>query len=315
MYKIRNAEQILRLKRSTERLAYRLSGVEEMNEKTKYEILKRREFLKGYGVSDIGAETTDQEQKLPCPLPLKAGKGTPGITLPLDFEEVVKEESLITLIKERKSCRAYAGEALRLCELSFLLWATQGIRYFAGENRGGGYKLWEAHGDSPAKAGGQPEVHKQISFRNVPSAGSRHPLETYLFISRVQGIRPGIYHYLPSSHELELWKNMPDYADELTEAFCGQRFAAAAPVAFVWSAVPYRTEWRYGQKSHKYILLDAGHVCENLYLACSAIGCGACAIGAYDQELLDELLDFPPGPSGEMDYECAVYAAAVGKRK
>ena len=45
-----------------------------------------------------------------------------------------------------------------------------------------------------------------------------------------------------------------------------------------------------------------------------AIGCSCCAIGAYDQECLDELLRFAPGPSGEKDYECAVYTASVGKR-
>ena len=56
-------------------------------------------------------------------------------------------------------------------------------------------------------------------------------------------------------------------------------------------------------------------MCENLYLACESIGCGTCGIGAYDQESLDELLGFVPGPSGEKNYECAVYAAPVGKRK
>lgn len=251
-------------------------------------MMKRRELLKGYGSGDVGAEPTDQEQKLPCPMPLKAGKGTMKIMLPLDFEEAVKNTDLITLLKERVSCRTYADEFLSLRELSFLLWAAQGVRRFAGKGR-------------------------QITFRNVPSAGSRHPLETYLFISKVQGIKPGLYHYLPAGHELELWENMPEYAGALTEALCGQRFAAEAPVTLVWSAVPYRTEWRYGGKSHKYILLDAGHVCENLYLACTAAECGCCAIGAYDQELLDELLGFAPGPSGEADYECAVYVASVGK--
>jgi SagB-type dehydrogenase family enzyme len=49
-------------------------------------------------------------------------------------------------------------------------------------------------------------------------------------------------------------------------------------------------EWRYGLASYKVIALDAGHVCQNLYLACEAIRCGTCAIGAYDQKRMDELL-------------------------
>ena len=154
-----------------------------------------------------------------------------------------------------------------------------------------------------------------MTFRNVPSAGSRHPFETYLFIRNVEGLRPGIYHYLPSGHELEIWEEKADYAEELKEALNGQEFAGTAPVTFVWSVIPYRTEWRYGLQSHKYMLLDAGHVCENLYLACEAIGSGTCAVGSYNQELLDELLGFAPGPCAEADYEFAVYAASVGRKK
>ena len=63
------------------------------------------------------------------------------------------------------------------------------------------------------------------------------------------------------------------------------------------------------------VLLDAGHLCENLYLTCEMLGCGACAIGAYNQEAADELLMLSPGPSGEKNYECTVYAAAVGIKK
>lgn len=260
-----------------------------MNEKTKYQILRQREVMKGYTSADSGAEPTDEQQKLAFPLPVKAGKRTSTVSLPMDFEEIIQKPDIFQLLAERESCRSYSQEKLSLKELSFLLWATQGIRGFAGRR-------------------------KQVTFRNVPSAGSRHPFETYLFLSNVEGITPGIYHYLPDGHQLELWNNYPDYQTELTDALCGQKFGGNAPVTFVWSVIPYRTEWRYGTKAQKYIMIDAGHVCENLYLACESIGCGACAIGAYDQELLDELLGFAPGPSADESYEFAFYIAAVGKR-
>lgn len=260
-----------------------------MNDRTKYEILKRREGMKGYTAADAAAEETDQQQRLPYLAPLKASGEKEKIRLPLDFEDVVSEKNLFMLLKERESCRRYSDKKLSLKELSFLLWATQGVRRYAGKQ-------------------------KQVTFRNVPSAGSRHPFETYLFIKSVEGLQAGIYHYLPAAHELEVWEENADYEPALTEALCGQKFAAAAPVTFVWSVIPYRTEWRYGLKAHKYAMIDAGHVCENLYLACEAIGCGTCAIGAYDQELLDELLGFAPGPSPETDYEFALYAAPVGKK-
>jgi SagB-type dehydrogenase family enzyme len=75
----------------------------------------------------------------------------------------------------------------------------------------------------------------------------------------------------------------------------------------MWSAIPYRMEWRYGLAAHKVILLDAGHVCQNLYLACEAIGAGTCAVAAYDQELMDKLLRI------DGNDEFVIYLAAVGK--
>lgn len=75
------------------------------------------------------------------------------------------------------------------------------------------------------------------------------------------------------------------------------------------TAVFYRMEWRYGDASYKVIALDAGHVCQNLYLACEAVSAGACAIAAYDQKLADRLV----GVDGEEEF--VLYMAAVGKVK
>jgi SagB-type dehydrogenase family enzyme len=87
----------------------------------------------------------------------------------------------------------------------------------------------------------------------------------------------------------------------------GQRFVGQAAVCLIWVAVPYRQEWRYGTQGYKGTLLDAGHVCQNLYLACESIGCGTCAIAAYRQEEFDRYL----GLDGEE--ELVVYLAPVGK--
>ena len=62
-------------------------------------------------------------------------------------------------------------------------------------------------------------------------------------------------------------------------------------------------------------LLDAGHSCQNVYLACEDLKLGCCAIAAYDQKCLDELLGLPFGPSDAKDAEFAVYACAVGRPK
>ena len=95
--------------------------------------------------------------------------------------------------------------------------------------------------------------------------------------------------------------------DELSMACLGQSFAATGAVTFAWTTIPYRMEWRYSLSAHRVILMDVGHVCQNLYLACQAINCGTCALGAYDQEKIDELL----GVDGQEEF--TIYLAPVGK--
>ena len=126
-------------------------------------------------------------------------------------------------------------------------------------------------------------------------------------VSDVKGLEPGIYRYLPIEHQLLFESAKDDLPEKITNATLGQRFIGTAPVVFVWTAVPYRMEWRYGIAAHKVIAIDAGHVCQNLYLACGAIGAGTCAIAAYHQELMDKLL------SVDGEDEFAIYLAPVGR--
>jgi SagB-type dehydrogenase family enzyme len=126
----------------------------------------------------------------------------------------------------------------------------------------------------------------------------------YIFAARVDGLGPGLYRYLPLEHSLVVQRGGDD-SPRLDEALSGQYWNAAA--VFIWAAVPYRSEWRYGPAAHKLVALDAGHSCQNLYLACESLGCGTCAIGAYNQEKLDAYL----GLDGVERF--AIYAAPVGR--
>jgi SagB-type dehydrogenase family enzyme len=185
-------------------------------------------------------------------------------------------------IAERQSIRQFTHEPLALDELSYLLWAIQGIRAMA----------------SPSTA-----------FRTVPSAGCRHSFETYVCAMNVAGTVRGIYRYLPVEHQLLLVSEVPDLGPRIAQAALGQPFVGRSAVTFVWTTLPYRMEWRYGLAAHKVIAIDIGHVCQNLYLACAAIRAGTCAVAAYDQQAMDELL----GVDGKDEF--ALYLAPVGKRE
>lgn len=125
---------------------------------------------------------------------------------------------------------------------------------------------------------------------------------------RVEGVPAGLWRYSALGHALILERETPgDELPSLSEACHNQPSIAAAAVTFIWTAIPYRTEWRYGLDSLKDILLSCGHICQNLYLACESIGAGTCAIVAYDQAKLDPYL----GVDG-VD-EISLYVAPVGK--
>lgn len=123
---------------------------------------------------------------------------------------------------------------------------------------------------------------------------------------RVEGLKPGKYHYLPLENQLEYLGEVENIEDVIDKSLCDQHWVKKSSVVFYWSFVPYRTEWRYGIFSHRGSLVDMGHVGENLYLACSALNLGTCGIGAYDQNLCDTLFDL----DGEEEY--IIYTETVG---
>ena len=241
-----------------------------------------RDFLKDTVRLTIDFSTTDQSRGV-APPPIEQPVPPDGERVGLAWKDTWKGISgidLVSAIEGRRSHRRFSPEPLSMDELSFLLWATQGIRQAANES---------------------------TAFRTVPSAGCRHALESYICALNVSDLPAGIYRYLPVEHELLVISRERDLAGRLAKAALGQAFVGKAAATFVWTAVPYRMEWRYHNASHKVIALDAGHVCQNLYLACAAVGCGTCAVAAYHQGLMDGLL----GVDGSEEF--SLYLAPVGK--
>ncbi|TEU10873.1 SagB/ThcOx family dehydrogenase, partial [Candidatus Bathyarchaeota archaeon] len=151
-------------------------------------------------------------------------------------------------------------------------------------------------------------VARPATLRTVPSAGARHPFETYVLVNRVEGLGPGLYRFLAVDHKLQEVDLGGGIADKIADACHRQRFVKTSAATFIFTAVAYRMYWRYGERGYRYMHLDAGHACQNLYLAAEAIGGGACAIGAFYDEALNSLL----GLDGVNQF--AIYVAPTGKK-
>jgi SagB-type dehydrogenase family enzyme len=243
-----------------------------------------RYFLKDNVRKTIDFSQTDQSRGIdPPPIEKPFAKEATRISLtPHGAWDGIEGIDLIAAIKNRKSRRICSDEPLTAEELSFLLWATQGIRM---------------------------RIDSGHAYRTVPSAGCRHAFETYLCVLNVTGIDDGLYRYLPVEHELLLEFTDDRMAQKIVAATFNQPFTGRAAATFIWTAIPYRMEWRYGIAAHKVIALDAGHVCQNLYLACEAIGAGTCAIAAYDQDAMDQFVRV------DGTDEFVIYLAPVGKAR
>jgi len=247
-------------------------------------IKEGRDFLKSNRfemlAKDIKSDQSKGVQQPPLEKPLKEDESR--IDLPDPKSVQLSERDIVTIFENRESRRMFDESQLSLEQLSFLLWATQGVKSIMG--------------------------NRYATKRTVPSAGARHPFETYLWVKRVEGLEMGLYRYVALQHKLVLIQG-GDYTSDITNAAMGQKFVGDSACTFVWAIVPYRGEWRYHIGSHKPMLLDAGHVCQNLYLACQSLGLGTCAIAAYSQEPLDKLFQL----DGEEEF--SVYLSPVGVLK
>jgi SagB-type dehydrogenase family enzyme len=199
----------------------------------------------------------------------------PRVKLP---DLALDDSGLFDALARRRSVRAYGPEPLALGELGALLWAGAGIT---------------------ARQEG-------FALRAAPSAGALYPIEHYVVANEVEGLEQGLYHYDVLGRALERL-----YAGDLrlpvARAALDQRIAAEAQAVFVWTAVLERSRWKYSERFLRYVLLDAGHIAENVALAATALGLGTCQIAAFFDEEAADILGVDP------DAEPVVYMSTAGR--
>jgi SagB-type dehydrogenase family enzyme len=197
--------------------------------------------------------------------------------LPIRPAKAPPAADLWKTLAQRRSLRQYQDRYLTQEELAALVWATQGVTL----------------------------TTQNYLLRTAPSAGALYPVETYLAIHKVEEMEPGIWHLNLPDFCLELLKGM-DTRQALVQACLGQRFMGEASVDFIWTGILNRAMWKYRERAIRYIFLDAGHICQNLMLAATALGLGCCPVGAFFDDEVESLV--------EVDgiEEVALYLASVG---
>ena len=172
-------------------------------------------------------------------------------------------------LANRRSRRHFQDRAITKEQLSQILWAAYGITYPIPHH--------------PNLRGG---------LRTTPSAGAMFPLEIYVIAGNVEGLAPGVYRYISGEHKL-VRVIAGDIREQLSEAALGQRMIRDAPATVFFSAVFSRMTGRYGQRGRRYVYMEIGHSAQNIYLQAEALGLGTCAVGAFTDSRVRQLLRLP----------------------
>jgi len=170
-------------------------------------------------------------------------------------------------LQSRRSRRQFIDKEISAEQLSQVLWSAYGIT--------------KPMNNPPFLRGG---------MRTAPSAGALFPLEIYVLVGKVIGIEPGFYRYISQENKIVRLIDK-DLRAELCTAAYNQKMVKDAPAVLFYSAIYSRCTQKYGDRGReRYVCMDLGHSAENVYLQVEALNLGTCAIGAFVDKAIADLL-------------------------
>jgi len=217
----------------------------------------------------------------PMPAPVKRYRRARQIRLP----PINAQGQFPSVLFERRTWREFARAPITAQDLATLLGVTWGVRYWM---------------DAPPNG--------RLALKTSPSGGALHPIEVYLYARRVQGVRPGLYHYSPDRHRLELIR-AGARPRQMANYLPAQPWFHPAPALLLMTAVFPRTQWKYEfPRAYRVVLAEAGHLCQTFCLTATWLGLAPfCTMALADSRIEKDL-----GIDGIT--ESVLYAAGVGIR-
>lgn len=197
--------------------------------------------------------------------PMPRFRGYPTIVLPNDLHP--SPLAFETIVMERRSRHRFSGKPLALATLAQILLLGDGV---SARVRAADGIEW--------------------ALRTAPSGGGLYPVELYCVAWRVDGLVPGLYHYEPMAHALTQVRP-GEFRQALAEATYLHRELEEAAACLILSAVFGRSKFKYGERAYRFVLLEAGHIAQNVLLAATAAGCGGLPVGGFTDDRVNALLD------------------------
>jgi SagB-type dehydrogenase family enzyme len=197
------------------------------------------------------------------------------------FESATPQpHNLFDAIRQRHSVHAFNAQPISLSELGLLM------QYSCGITRRG----------------------ERMHHRAQPSGGGRYPIEVYaLVFTDGDGLPSGIYHYNVKEHALDVLSQKESFTPESIQALFSYPWVQDASVVIVMTGVFARNQIKYGERGYRYLLIEAGHIGQNVQLVSQAIGVKSCPMAASRDEAIEKLLDI------DGVTESLLYTVALGK--
>lgn len=227
---------------------------------------------------DLRLSTKAVERPMPASVKAPARERVP-------LPRVAGSSPIGSAVLDRRTYRQFGRARLPLDKLTEVLRLTSGITHWLTVPRLG-----------------------EVPLRSSPSAGARHPVETYLVAVGVDGLRRGTYRYSPDRHELDVVSL--DTTRARLRAFLPQQpWLGDCSAAIFFTAVFERTAWRYEfPRAYRAVLLEAGHMCQTLLLVATSLGLAPFCTMALDDARVEQHLRIDG-----ID-EAVLYAAGIGTR-
>lgn len=196
------------------------------------------------------------------------------------FEKHNKSQVLYELLNNRRSVRKFTAQAIHKNQLEFILWSACSELKLSS--------------------------HSDYVSRTIPSAGGIYPISVYVFCLKVNGVESGIYRYNAQEHSLiHLNLSLPD---KIEDYFITQHVDYhSSNVLIFLSAFPHLSLAKYGDRGYRYLLLEAGHIGQNICLAAVACGLSTTVLGGFEDDRLRNLLHLP------LKGEWIVYSTVIGE--
>jgi SagB-type dehydrogenase family enzyme len=185
----------------------------------------------------------------------------------LQLPRTHRRGELARVLRRRRSVREFSTEPVSLQELGELLGLSCGV---TGAQHLGGSDY--------------------LLLRSNPSGGALYPIEVYPIVFRGRDVAPGLYHYAPREHALELI-TAGEFQETVFQITMKQQVVREASFVIALTALTARNMFKYGERGYRYMLLDAGHLAENLYLTANVLDLGCVTIAGFIDDRLNELLD------------------------